>query len=238
MTCKVVDITPREETCSWMFYNYHLQRNPTVFLRLDLGNNLHHSVLQVITILSNGADVFSQTVCRIDPGLPYGVTAQVLAGEFTERTIFPGYNLWENTWCVSNLDLSYRCHHNEKGQTVSVYYMRNSVAYQRLGSIVCDELVIVKRDRLVPTLAAGWVVSSQDSLERFPELCVEYGVDDRVEGWIGVSQPCKDLEGDVWDAGLAESCHYVDAEEWYPADQEHTHYYAWNLVCGVVQQNN
>lgn len=66
----------------------------------------------------------------------------------------------------------------------------------------------------------------QDSFERFSKLGVEDGVNDGIEGGIGVSQPRQDLEGDVWDAGLTESRHDVDAEEGDPANQEDAHYYA------------
>lgn len=99
-------------------------------------------------------------------------------------------------------------------------------SYQGFGAVIGDELVIVERNRLVATFAAGWVVSRQDSFERFAKFRVEDGVDDGVESGVGVAQPGEDLEGDVRDAGLAESCHDVDAEEGDPADEENAHYYA------------
>lgn len=63
----------------------------------------------------------------------------------------------------------------------------------------------------------------QDAFKRLPELRVEDGVDDRVEGRVAVAEPREYLEGDVRDAGLAEGRHDVDAEERHPAHEEHAH---------------
>jgi len=74
-----------------------------------------------------------------------------------------------------------------------------------------------------PVAAARGVVGRQNPSESFPELGVEYGVNDRVEGRVGVTQPCEYLEHDARYAGLAESGNYVHAEERHPAYQEDTH---------------
>lgn len=91
------------------------------------------------------------------------------------------------------------------------------VHYDRLGApavMVRDVFVVgIDRHRLVAAATPRRIVGGQDSLERLSELGVENGVDDRVEGRVGVPQPCQDLERYVGDAGFAEGCHYVDAEE-------------------------
>lgn len=93
-----------------------------------------------------------------------------------------------------------------------------------LSAVVGDELVsLVERHGLVAALAPLGIVRGEDALEGFAELRVEDGVDDGIEGGVGVAQPREDLEGDVRDARLAEGRHDVDAEERHPADQEHAH---------------
>lgn len=99
------------------------------------------------------------------------------------------------------------------------------VHYQGLRSVVRDKFLVIKRNGFVAALATRGVVSSEDPLERLPELRVEDGVDDWVEGGVRVAQPGEDLEGDVRDASLAESGDYVYAEEGYPADEEYAHNY-------------
>lgn len=56
-------------------------------------------------------------------------------------------------------------------------------------------------------------MSCQDSLKRFPEFRVENGVDDGVEGGVGIAEPGEYFEGDVGDASFAEGGDDVDAEE-------------------------
>lgn len=94
----------------------------------------------------------------------------------------------------------------------------------RLDAVIRDELVVdVEGDRLVAAPAPHGVVRGEDALERLPELRVEYRVDDRVEGRIGVTQPREDLERDLRYARLAERRHDVDAEERHPAYEEDAH---------------
>lgn len=81
-------------------------------------------------------------------------------------------------------------------------------------AVVRHELVVgVEGHRLVPAPAPRGIVCGQDAFERLPELRVEDGVDDGVEGGVGVAQPREDLEGDFWNARLAEGCYDVDAEK-------------------------
>lgn len=63
----------------------------------------------------------------------------------------------------------------------------------------------------------------QDSLECLAELRVEDGVDDRIEGRVGVTQPGEHLKR-LWpDAGLAERGNDIYTEEWHPADEKDAH---------------
>ena len=63
----------------------------------------------------------------------------------------------------------------------------------------------------------------QDPAKSFPEFGVKYGVNNGIEGRVGVAQPCEYLEYNARYAGLAESGHDIDAEEWHPAYQKDTH---------------
>lgn len=104
-----------------------------------------------------------------------------------------------------------------------------------LSAVVSDELVgLVEGNGLVAAFAPLRVVRCENSLEGLAKLRVEDGVDDGVEGGVGVAQPRENLEGDVWDARLAEGRHDVDAEERHPADQEHSHDDAHCDGCFVV----
>lgn len=63
----------------------------------------------------------------------------------------------------------------------------------------------------------------EEFFEEVPELCVEDGVDDGVEGAVDVAQPrhhTHQTGGDL--AGLTMGPHGVDHEERCPAEQEDT----------------
>lgn len=75
----------------------------------------------------------------------------------------------------------------------------------------------------------------QDLAEEVPELSVEHGVDDGVEGAVDVTQPgdgAGDLSGNS--TGLAESLGDVDHEERSPAEEESTCGRAVNVKKGLI----
>ena len=74
-----------------------------------------------------------------------------------------------------------------------------------------------------PAAAEGPRFDGEDLLKGQPEVQIEDGIDDGVEGAVGVAEPGEYFEDDGRDAGLAESGHDVDAEERDPADQEDAH---------------
>ena len=77
---------------------------------------------------------------------------------------------------------------------------------------VDDEAGVVVR----PSAAPAALLHRQDSAERVPEVRVEDGVDDRVEGRVGVAEPGQDLEGERRDALLADAVDHVHDEEGSP----------------------
>ena len=71
--------------------------------------------------------------------------------------------------------------------------------------------------------AAAPLVTGQDLLEGQPEFQVEDGVDDGIEGRVGIAEPGEKLEDDGRDAGFAKRCDDVDAKEGHPTDEKNAH---------------
>ena len=67
-----------------------------------------------------------------------------------------------------------------------------------------------------PSAAPAALLHRQDPAKRVPEVRVEDGVDDRVEGGVGVAEPGQDLEGEGRDAFLANAVDHVHDEEGSP----------------------
>lgn len=53
----------------------------------------------------------------------------------------------------------------------------------------------MRPDRLVT--ATGRVFGRENFFERLPKLRVEYGVNDRIEGRIGIAEPGEDFEREI-----------------------------------------
>ena len=97
-----------------------------------------------------------------------------------------------------------------------VRFIRSSQVL-RVPVVVSHERVDDEPGVLVrPSAAPAALLHRQDPAKRVPEVRVEDGVDDRVEGGVGVAEPGQDLEGERRDAFLANAVDHVHDEEGSP----------------------
>lgn len=67
------------------------------------------------------------------------------------------------------------------------------------------------------------IMCGQDPLERLPKLRIKNRINNRIKRGIRITQPRQYFECNIRYASLAECRHNIDAEKWYPTNQEDTH---------------
>ena len=88
---------------------------------------------------------------------------------------------------------------------------------------IVHEAAVVAAAAAASSLGALGAAAMKELFEEVPELCVEDGVDDGVQGAVDVAEPRDHAHQGRWDvAVLTASSHCVEDKEGSPAEQKGT----------------